>query len=67
MTTKTYFISYPIHGRVSVSVDATSEEDAVKKGYDQIGGKDSEVEWETGYPCYTGWPDYSIDGTEDHE
>lgn len=64
---KEYSISYPIHGHVHVLVEATSEEEAVSKGYEEAGGEDSELEWECGYPCHTGWPEFKVTNVEDIE
>lgn len=64
---KSYDISYPIHGHVHVTVVAASEEEAVQKGYEEMGGEDDEVEWEAGYPCHTGWPEFEVTHVEDAE
>lgn len=41
-----YRVSYPIVGSVTVYVKATSEVEAIEKGWEKIGDDDAEVEWE---------------------
>lgn len=66
-TVREYSISYPIHGHVHVVVKASSESEAVEHGRDVAGTGDSDIEWELGFPCHTGWPEFDITNVEGEE
>lgn len=41
-----YIVSYPIVGNVEVIVEADSEQDAIRAGWDKCADDDAHVEWE---------------------
>ncbi|HVX20922.1 MAG TPA: hypothetical protein VHB02_06225 [Acidimicrobiales bacterium] len=43
---KTYSVTYPTCGEVTVTVEAESEEAAIEAGWDLVGNDDAEHTWE---------------------
>ena len=66
MSDKTYYVRFPIHGYVDVTVTATSEEEAIEKGYEECGSEDASLDWTCGHPDNPG-PEHEVEEAKDIE
>ncbi len=66
MKNKDFSVSIAIFGHIHYCVQAASEEAAIEKAWEEFhkGTEPDDTEWETGYPCHTGWAVVTVGGGE---